>query len=129
MSIYDLKIFTWVDKQIVDEIITSSPKEKYSIWDIIISQWEDSNWKWYIISSWEVEVLISWEKVAKLWVWEIFWEIALLNEEERTATIKSTSDLEVIIITQESLIELVNSWNTSINKDIMDRIEQNLKNN
>jgi hypothetical protein len=128
MSIYDLKIFSWLKKEIIDEILTNSSTEEFSTWDIILKQWQFSNWKWYIIKSWEVEVSINWNFVAKLWEWEIFWEIALLNEDERTATVKALTDLETIVISQESLLEIVNSWNVSVNQDVMSRIEENLRN-
>jgi CRP-like cAMP-binding protein len=33
----------------------------------------------------------------------------LLNEEERTATVKALSNVELIVISQENLIEIVNN--------------------
>lgn len=129
MDLYNLKIFSWVEKNIVDEILTNSSIENFNAWDIILKEWQTSNWKWYIIKSWEVEVSINWSQVAKLFPGEIFWEIALLNEEQRTATIKALTSLETIVITLESLLEIVENWNTSVNQDIMNRIEENLKNN
>lgn len=128
-NIYDLKIFYWLEKETIDYIVNNSAKEKFSFWETIISQWEESNWKWYIVLSWEVVVEIWWKNIAKLWVWEIFWEIALLNEEERTATVKANANVELIVLTQENLFEMINSWNETINKDIMKRIEENLNNN
>lgn len=128
-NIYDLKIFYWLNKDTIDYIVNNSAKEKFSFWETIISQWEESNWKWYIVLSWEVVVEIWWKNIAKLWVWEIFWEIALLNEEERTATVKANTNVELIVLTQENLFEMINSWNETINKDIMKRIEENLNNN
>lgn len=129
MSIYDLKIFSWVEKEIIDEILNNSLIEIFDAWEIVIREWHFSNWKWYIIKSWEVEVSIKWNFVARLWEWEIFWEIALLNEDERTATVKALTDLETIVISQESLLEIVDNWNISVNQDVMNRIEENLKNN
>lgn len=128
-EIYELKIFNWLNKDSIDFILKNSKIEKFSSWEIILLQWEESNWKWYIIKSWEVDVEIGWKQIAKLWDWEIFWEIALLNEEERTATIKAISDVETIVLSQDTLIEMINNWNETINKDIMNRLEQNLKNN
>ena len=129
MDLYNLKIFSWVEKEIVDDILLISSVKKFNVWDIIINEWEDSDWKWYIIKSWEVEVSIKWNFVAKLWWGDIFWEIALLNEDERTATIKALTEVETIVITLDSLLDIVNNWNTSINQDVMNRIEENLKNN
>jgi heat shock protein HspQ len=67
MELNNLKIFYWVEKKVVDEILNNSQKEKFSPWETIIVEWEESNWKWYIIESWEVEVFIKWNIVAKLW--------------------------------------------------------------
>lgn len=128
-DIYWLRIFNWLDKNVIDLIINNSSIEEFSSWSIIIMQWDTSNWKWYIIKSWLVSVEIWWKEVAQLWEWEIFWEIALLNEEERTATIKSITDVETIILSQENIFEMINNWNDTINRDIMNRLEQNLINN
>jgi len=90
-------------------------------------EWEKSNWKWYIIKNWKVSVKIWWQEVAVLWKWDIFWEIALLNEEERLATIEALTQLEVIVLNQENLLEMIENDDNTINKSIMKRIEENLK--
>lgn len=128
-AIYNLKIFADLDKNIIDEIISNSKKEYYQTWEIILLQWDESNWKWYIISKWQVKVEVDKMQVALLGVWEIFGEIALLNDEERTATITAITDLEVIIVNIEDLISMISNWNETINKDIISRIEANLTNN
>ncbi len=127
-NIYDLKIFNWLEKKIVDCIINNSKIETFFPWEKIISEWEESNWKWYIIKSWEVMVKIWEKKIAKLWIWEIFWEIALLSEEQRIATVLAITNIKTIILTQEDLIEMVNNWNVMINKKIIKRLEENLTN-
>jgi CRP-like cAMP-binding protein len=53
-------------------------------------------------------------------------EIALLNEEERTATVQATSDTTMIVLTLDDLIDMINSDENKINKEIMRRIEENL---
>lgn len=128
-KIYTLSIFQWVEKDVVNTILEKSEKENYHPWDIILQQWDESNGKWYIITSGEVDIIIDQNYRTTLWEWNIFGEIALLNEEQRTATVLAKTDLEVIILTQDSLIDLINNGNYSINANIMDRIEENLKNN
>lgn len=129
-NIYDLEIFSWIEKDIVDEILKSSKIERFSFWEYVILQWDESNGKWYIIKSWEVLVEINNQEIKKLSTWEIFWEIALLNEEQRVASIKVISEnAEFLILSQDDLIEMVNNWSELINKNIMQRLEENLKNN
>jgi len=127
-NIYNLKIFRWIDKDVVEKIILQSEEKKFIDWEMIMIEWEESNWEWYIIKSWSVSISIWWKHVAELSNWDIFWEIALLNEEERTATVMANSDTEVIILTLDSLIEMINNDENKINKVIMRRIEENLQN-
>lgn len=128
-EIYWLKIFQWLEKNIIDIMINNLETELFSPGEIIIIQWTPSDGKWYIIKSWEVSVEIWGKEIAKLWAGEIFWEIALLSEEERTATIKATLPTETIILSQNHLLDMIDNGNESINKDIMERLEQNLLNN
>jgi len=126
-SIYSLKIFHWFDKEIVDSIVNNCEHRKYSMWELIIAEWEISNWEWYILKKWKVTISIWGKKVAELNPGDIFWEIALLNEEERTATVKSATDIEVIVLNLETLIKIINNDTNNINKLIIERIEENLK--
>lgn len=128
-EIYELNIFQWIEKDTIDYILKNAQTENYIAWEIIIIQWEPSNGKWYIIKSWEVEVEIWGKEVATLWFGDIFWEIALLSEENRIATVKAITDVELIILTQDHLLEMINNGNETINRDIMDRLEQNLIHN
>lgn len=125
-SIYELEIFKEIEKNVVDEIIENCEQRKYNAWEIIVIQNEESNWEWYIIKLWEVSVNIDWEDITKLKSWDIFWEIALLNEEERTATIKALTDTEVIVLSIENILNIINIDSNNINKTIMKRIEENL---
>ncbi len=123
-ELYNLKIFAGIDKEIVKQILNNLEKETYLEGQIILNQWEENNWKWYIIISWNVDIFINSDLVTSLWVWEVFWEIALLNEEDRTATVIAKTDLEVLLITQDSIFEIMNEDN-SLNKEIMRRVQEN----
>ena len=125
-SIYNLEIFKWIDKSVIDSIILECEERKYSAWEMIIIEWEEANWEWYIIKNGRVAIWIKWQKIAELSAWNIFWEIALLNEEERTATVTALTDIEVIVLSIDNLINMINSDDDSINKTIMNRIEENI---
>ncbi len=126
-NIYSLKIFEWFDKEIVDSIIDNCETRLINSWEMIIVEWEESNGEWYILKRWKVSISIGWNRIAELSSWDIFWEIALLNEEERTATVSAITDIEVIVLKLENLIEMINNDENKINKTIMSRIEENLK--
>ncbi len=126
--LYDLKIFEWVEEYLVDRIITEAPKEIYSKWDIILNEGDKTNWKAYVIDSWSVEVFHDGKKISELWRWEIFWEMALLREEDRNAKIIATSDVKLIVLNLDDLIEIINNDDNLINKEIMKRIKENIEN-
>lgn len=125
-SIYNLEIFKWIDHDVIDGILIQCEERKYSDWEMIIIEWEESNSEWYIIKTGKVSISIKWSKIAELHAWDIFWEIALLNEEERTATVSALSDIEVIILSIDHLIEMINNDENKINKTIMTRMEENI---
>ena len=51
----------------------------------------------------------------------------LLDWEKRKATVKAAEYTEVIVIDFDNLIDLINSDENKINKEIMRRMEDNLK--
>lgn len=124
--IYSLKIFEWIDKEIIDNIIKNCEVRKYLQWEIIIMEHEESNWEWYILKSGNVEIIIWGQRVAELGFWDSFWEIALLNEEKRTATVRALKDCEVLVLNFDHLMDLINNGSNLINKTILSRIEENL---
>lgn len=122
----NVKIFEGVPENIVETILANIPKETFIPWQMIIVEGDASNGKWYLIESGEVIVSIKDQEITSLWIGEIFGEIALLNEENRTATVKAKTDVSLIVISQENLMHLMNS-NDDINKEILRRIEENIK--
>jgi CRP-like cAMP-binding protein len=95
--------------------------------EIIMQQGDAPNSTGYIIESGSVNVSIDGEQKAELSVGDIFGEIALLNEEPRSATVVTRSDTTVIIISQDILFEMINNDDNSINKEIIRRMEENLE--
>ena len=124
--IYSLKIFEWIDKETIKKIVDDCEVREYLDGEIIMMENDASNWEWYIIKSGNVEIIIWWTRVAELGVWDIFWEIALLNEEDRTATVRAIKNLKVFVLNIDHLMEMINNWSNLINKTILSRIEKNL---
>ena len=125
-NVYELEIFKWIEREVIDNIIHICETRTYKEWEIFIMEWILSNWEWYIIKTGKVSIIIKWSKIAELNSWDIVWEIALLNEEERTATVKAITDVEVIVLTLDNLIEMINNDENKINKTIIKRIEENI---
>ena len=121
-----LKIFRWIPKEIVDEIIKWSKRKKFTKWEIIIKEWVLPNGTSFIIESWSVQVIVWNKNTVELSVWDIFGEIALLNDEPRTATVITLEDTQCLLITREDLFYMINNDDNSINKEIIRRMEENL---
>lgn len=124
---HELKIFSWVEESIVNKILENSPIEKFIKNTVIFKEWEQSNWKWYVIKEWEIAVLVNQVELTELWKWEVFWEIALLNEEKRNATIVALTDVKLIVLTLDDMVDIINNDENLVNKEIIRRIEENLK--
>ncbi len=122
------KIFYGIDDAVVKYILAESPREIFASGEIIMEQGEAPNWKGYIIESGTVDVWVNGRQTTQLGPKEMFGEFALLNEEERSATIIAKTDVTTIVMSQEALFEMINSKENSINKEIMRRMEENLEN-
>jgi cGMP-dependent protein kinase len=92
-----------------------------------MQQGESPDGKGYIITSGNIEVLVDDEVVATLKDGDIVGEMALMSEEERTATVVATSDLETIVLSQEDIFTMIENDQNTINKEIMRRMEENLE--
>lgn len=126
ITMENIKIFEGIAEEDVKEILKHCEIEIFLKGQHIMTQWEESNGKGYIIKQGNVDVVRNGENIARLSEWEVFWEIALLSEEERTATIKAITDVETYVIEQVTLIEVVNNYSNSLNKEIISRIEMNM---
>ena len=125
-NVFNLEIFKGIEKSVIEKIIEKCPEKDFNDWDKILTEWQDSNGEWYIIKSWSVSISINWNEVSILNEWNIFWEIALLNEEKRTATVTAKWNIKVLILNVDDLINMINNGDNTINKTIMNRIEENM---
>jgi CRP/FNR family cyclic AMP-dependent transcriptional regulator len=92
-----------------------------------MEQGEQPNGKGYIIEEGSVDVSVNGAVTAKLTAGDMFGEIALLNEELRSASVVAESDVSVAILSQDALFEMIKNDDNSINKEIMRRMEENLE--
>lgn len=122
-----LYIFEWISENTIEKVLKNWEIQKFEPNTIIINQWDNSNSKAYIILEWEVSVFIDSNFVAHIWKWNIFWEYALICDEQRSATIKTNTPLIALVIDKEIIFTLV-AEDININKIITSRIEENMKN-
>lgn len=125
-SIFTLKIFHWLDKSVIKNIIDNCESREYWDGEMIIMEGEESNWEGYILKNGRVSVSIWGNHIVDLSSGDIFWEIALLNEEERTATVYAQWEIEVIVLRLPDIIKMI-SVDDTINKTVISRIEENLE--
>lgn len=121
-----LKIFAGIDQAIVEQILANAQHETFQAGETIMQQGDLPDGKGYIIKSGKVQVLLHSKEVSTLWHGEMFGEIALLNEEVRSASVIALENTECIVLTQDLLIAMIQNDDNSINKEIMQRIEHNI---
>ena len=127
IKLKDIKLFEGIDSDYIKMIVDNSRRINSSSWDIILKQWDESNGSAYIIQEWEVRVEINWNEVAKLWEGDIFWEVALITNEARVASIISETELVLLKIDKEllhTIIKKFKNWK-QIQEVLMKRILEN----
>lgn len=119
-------LFEWFWESFLDEIYKKSEIIKFKAWEIIIQEWEQSK-NAYIILDWIVSVHKNYKNINTIFAWDIFWEISLVTNEPRTATIKAESDLELLSFSKEVLMKLIKNKpnGDKITSTILNRIIQN----
>lgn len=129
INLKELYLFQWISEEFINLIIDNSRRIEIEKWTEILKQWDFSNLEAYIIQNWTVEIFIYDKKIKELSEWEIFWEIALITNERRTATVKAKTDLILLKMNQELLHNILikfPNW-SEIQKTIRERILENVK--
>jgi len=120
-------IFEGLSKEEISYFVMMSETQFFKKGEMIIKQWDSSNDKAYIIESWRVEVIKDEEQIAQIWVWEIFWEIALIINEKRTASVVAMENTEVLVLDKTDFLVLYQKSGNF--QHIKDRILERIKNN
>lgn len=129
IKLKDIKLFEGIDSDYIKMIIDNSRRVNFSTWDVILNQWDKSDGAAYIIQEWEVRVEIDWNQIAKIWEGNIFWEIALITDEPRVASIIAETDLILLKIDKELLFTIIKKFKNwkQIQEILMKRILENIK--
>ena len=129
IALKDIYLFKDISPEFINLIIDNSRRMEVKAGEIILSEWTPSNDEAYIIQEWEVEVSIKWEVIKTLAAPEIFWEIALITDEVRTATVEAKTDLILLRINKtllHTILKEFQNW-AEIQRIMRERILENLK--
>ena len=127
LKLKDIYLFESIDDNLICYIIDNARRVEYVEGDSVIYEWQASDNNAYIIQSGKAIVEKEWEKIASLKEWDIFWEIALITNEKRTATIRAETDLILLKINKELLHKIIKEFKNwkKIQEEIIKRIKEN----
>lgn len=127
-KIKNLYIFEWLDKQILEKTLSNSKVKNYKKWEKIIYEGEQTI-DWYILIKGIVSVLKENKIINTIFEGDIFWEIWLILNEPRGATVQAETDVEVLVISKDTMKKLqeIDINGNIIGKTILNRIIQNHK--
>lgn len=121
-----LYIFEWMDEDFLKQLLKISKIENYKANEIILKEW-DTTQNWYILINGIVSVIKGEKIINTIFEWDIFWEIGLVLNEPRTATIKSETDIQVLVISKNWLDKFFDGYTNweFIKVTLLNRIIQN----
>ena len=129
IKLKDIKLFEWIDIEYSNMIVDNSRRIEKKSWDIIIFQWEKSTGLAYIIQEWSVVIEINGKVLNKLEEWNLFWEMALITDESRTASVIAETDTILLQIDKEllhTIIKKFKNWK-EVQENFMKRILENIR--
>lgn len=100
---HPLKIFSGIPEDIINDILASAPRAEFAAGEMIMEQGEHPDGKGYIIEEGCVNVWVDENQTAELSAGDIFGEIALLNEEPRSASVVVKEAAKVIVLSRYTL--------------------------
>lgn len=122
----NLYIFEWIDDNFLQDILNHSRVKSFKANSFVFKEGDKTENSFILISG--VVSVIKWEKnVNTIFEWDIFWEIGLVLNEPRTASIQAETDIEVLEITKASVNKILKEYPNGefIKVTILNRIIQN----
>ncbi|EKD66102.1 MAG: hypothetical protein ACD_49C00064G0005 [uncultured bacterium (gcode 4)] len=126
MDLKNIYIFSWLSDEELSYFEFIASKKFFKKWEIIIKEWDDCNDSAYIIESGSVDVFHKGEKLATINEWDIFWEIALIINEPRLATIIAGEDTKTLVFQKNDFLMLYKKSGNY--EEIKERILHRIKN-
>lgn len=128
-NLKELYIFQWFDDEFLSNVVKASKTLTFKAGETVLEEGSMSN-DAHILLKGIVSVYIKGKNVNTIFEWDIFWEIWLVMDEPRTATIKAETDIETLEINKKTLGEILKRTPDGdyIRNTILNRIIQNNKN-
>ncbi len=122
----NLYIFEWFEDSFLQEILNNSRVKNFKANSFVFKEGDKTENSFILISG-VVSVIKSGQTVNTIFEWDIFWEIGLVLNEPRTASIKAETDIEVLEITKSSVNKILKEHSNGefIKVTILNRIIQN----
>ena len=100
-----IKIFQGLNKESLKRVELVLKKRIYIAGDTVFEE-GDKGKEFYIIIKGHVEILKSGVKIEELWEKEIFGEMAVIDNMDRSATVRAGTDIEVYVMSYEEFQQL-----------------------
>jgi cGMP-dependent protein kinase len=126
-----LYIFEWLTQKEIAYFIMMSETRLYHKWVTILSEWDVSDNRAYLIEAGSVDIFRSGRKVDSLHSGDIFWEMALMADEARSASVIANTETEVLVFNKDEFLMLCRkSWlYEEIRWKILGRVKDNFYGN
>ncbi len=128
-TIENLYIFDGFSKEVIAFFLLMSQTQFHKKWETIIQRWEISNWCAYYINSGKVRVSQGEKELAMLGSGGFFWEIALITDDTRNATVEVVEDTELQVFLKDDFLTLLqqSTHSEEMKDEIRRRIIENGK--
>jgi CRP-like cAMP-binding protein len=123
-----LYIFEWFTQSEIAYFLLMSQTQSHKNGEVILRQWDISNWCAYYLASWHVKV-VQWEnEVALLGPGAFFGEIALITDEPRTATVEAIDDIELQVFLKDDFLVLLkrSAHHEKLKAEILKRMKERI---
>lgn len=129
-NIENLYIFDGFSKEVVAFFLLMSQTQYRKPNEVIIKEGDTSNGCAYYINSGKVKVSRWGKEVATLEAGGFFWEIALITDEPRTASVTALEETELQVFLKDDFLTLLqqSSHSAEMKEEIRRRIIENAKN-
>lgn len=126
-NIESLYIFDGFSKEVIAFFLLMSQTQYRKKWEIIIKEGEKSNWCAYYINSWMAKILKWGKEIATLHSGGFFWELALITDDSRNATVQVVEDTELQVFLKDDFLTLLqqSSHGFEMKEEIRRRIIEN----